>query len=67
MSAYEQDWPADPDPYWEADWPADRDEYDQYLASLRDKGQTGDIDDAYDRLQNLPGTGTTTKTEEEGG
>ena len=43
------------------------DEYDQYLDSLRDKGQSGDIDDAYDRLQNLPGTGTTTKTEEEGG
>jgi cytochrome c oxidase subunit 2 len=40
-------------------------EYDDYLATLRDKGQTGDIDDKYDRLQNLPGTGTTTKTEED--
>jgi cytochrome c oxidase subunit 2 len=43
------------------------DEYQQYLASLKEAGQTGDIDEAYDRLQNLPGTGTTTKTEEEGG
>ena len=42
-------------------------EYEEYLDSLRDAGQTGDIDDAYDRLQNLPGTGTTTETEEEGG
>ena len=41
------------------------DEYEQYLDSLRDAGQTGDIDDAYDRLQNLPGTGTTTTTEED--
>ncbi|MEI3866482.1 MULTISPECIES: aa3-type cytochrome oxidase subunit II [Microbacterium] len=32
-------------------------EYEQYLDSLRDRGQTGDITDAYDRLQNLPGTG----------
>ena len=43
------------------------DEYEQYLDSLAELGQTGDIDDEYDRLQNLPGTGTTTKTEEEGG
>ncbi len=42
-------------------------EYEDYLAELREAGQTGDIDDAYDRLQNLPGTGTTTKTEEQGG
>jgi cytochrome c oxidase subunit 2 len=42
-------------------------EYEQYLATLKEAGQTGDIDEAYDRLQNLPGTGTTTKTEEEGG
>ena len=34
-------------------------EYDQYLETLRDKGQTGDIQDAYDRLGNLPGTGAT--------
>lgn len=40
-------------------------EYEDYLDSLREAGQTGDIDDAYDRLQNLPGTGTTTKTEED--
>ncbi|MGZ0711027.1 aa3-type cytochrome oxidase subunit II (plasmid) [Coraliomargarita sp. W4R53] len=32
-------------------------EYDEYLASLEAAGQTGDITDAYDRLQNLPGTG----------
>jgi cytochrome c oxidase subunit 2 len=32
-------------------------EYEDYLASLRDRGQTGDINDEYDRLQNLPGTG----------
>jgi cytochrome c oxidase subunit 2 len=32
-------------------------EYEDYLESLRDEGQTGDINDAYDRLQNLPGTG----------
>ncbi|WJL95407.1 cytochrome c oxidase subunit II [Microbacterium sp. ET2] len=32
-------------------------EYEQYLDSLRGRGQTGDITDAYDRLQNLPGTG----------
>jgi cytochrome c oxidase subunit 2 len=43
------------------------DEYEQYLDSLAELGQTGDIDEAYDRLQNMPGTGTTTKTEEEGG
>ncbi|MBZ4486623.1 cytochrome c oxidase subunit II [Microbacterium sp. cx-55] len=35
------------------------DEYEQYLDSLRDKGQTGDIQDAYDRLGNNPGTGGT--------
>jgi cytochrome c oxidase subunit 2 len=32
-------------------------EYEQYLDSLRERGQTGDITQAYDRLQNLPGTG----------
>ena len=32
-------------------------EYDAYLETLRDAGQTGGINDAYDRLQNLPGTG----------
>lgn len=35
------------------------DEYEEYLETLRDKGQTGDIQDAYDRLGNLPGTGAT--------
>ena len=34
-------------------------EYEQYLDSLREKGQTGDIQDAYDRLGNNPGTGAT--------
>ncbi|KAA9087156.1 aa3-type cytochrome oxidase subunit II [Microbacterium radiodurans] len=33
------------------------DEYEDYLASLRAADQTGDINDAYDRLQNFPGTG----------
>ncbi|WP_424935953.1 MULTISPECIES: cytochrome c oxidase subunit II [Bacteria] len=32
-------------------------DYDTYIASLRDEGNTGDITDAYDRLNNLPGTG----------
>jgi cytochrome c oxidase subunit 2 len=32
-------------------------EYENYIASLESAGQTGDIDDAYDRQQNLPGTG----------
>ena len=41
-------------------------EYDEYLASLRDAGQTGDINDAYYRLQNLPGTGAGEASEEEG-
>jgi cytochrome c oxidase subunit 2 len=40
-------------------------EYEDYLASLREKGQTGSITDAYDRLGNLPGTGETTTDEEE--
>ena len=34
-----------------------QDDYDAYLDSLRDEGNTGDITDAYDRLNNLPGTG----------
>ena len=33
------------------------DEYEDYLDSLRAAGQTGDITDDYDRLQNLPGHG----------
>ncbi|GAA3623642.1 cytochrome c oxidase subunit II [Microbacterium awajiense] len=32
-------------------------EYEDYLSSLEAAGQTGDINDEYDRLQNLPGTG----------
>lgn len=32
-------------------------EYEEYLDTLRDADQTGDINDAYDRLQNAPGTG----------
>ncbi|MFT4305292.1 MAG: cytochrome c oxidase subunit II [Microbacterium sp.] len=35
-------------------------EYEAYLDSLREAGQTGDIQDAYDRLSNQPGTGATT-------
>ncbi|MFT4281894.1 cytochrome c oxidase subunit II [Microbacterium sp.] len=38
-------------------------EYDAYLASLREAGQTGDINDAYDRLQNLPGTSGNSESE----
>ena len=38
-------------------------EYEEYLESLRAKGQTGDIDDAYDRLANFPGTGTPSSEE----
>ncbi|MDQ1128861.1 cytochrome c oxidase subunit II [Microbacterium sp. SORGH_AS_0888] len=34
-------------------------DYKLYLDSLRSKGQTGPIEDAYDRLANLPGTGAT--------
>lgn len=42
-------------------------EYEDYLESLRDVGQTGDINDAYDRLQNSPGTdGSDDASEEEG-
>ena len=43
-------------------------EYEDYLAELEAKGQTGDITDALDRLQNFPGTDApaTTESEEEG-
>ncbi len=34
-------------------------EYDTYLSSLRNAGQTGDINKAYDRLGNFPGNGST--------
>ncbi|GAA5097461.1 cytochrome c oxidase subunit II [Microbacterium yannicii] len=43
------------------------DEYEDYLDSLRDAGQTGDIDDAYDRLQNYPGTGASGEASDEEG
>ena len=35
-------------------------EYETYLDSLRDAGQTGDITTDYDRNSNLPGTGANT-------
>ncbi|MGO1506626.1 MAG: aa3-type cytochrome oxidase subunit II [Microbacterium sp.] len=45
----------------------EQDEYDDYVASLREQGNTGDINNAYDRLGNLPGTGAPgTDSEEEG-
>lgn len=34
----------------------EQEEYDAYLASLKEQGNTGDITDQYDRLANLPGT-----------
>nr|WP_254367670.1 cytochrome c oxidase subunit II [Microbacterium sp. NC79] len=40
-------------------------EYDEYLASLEALGQTGPIQDEYDRLQNLPGVGAPAAKEEE--
>ena len=43
----------------------EQDEYDAYLETLREQGNTGDITDAYDRLSNLPGTGASTGSEEE--
>ncbi|OIU87547.1 cytochrome c oxidase subunit II [Microbacterium sp. AR7-10] len=43
----------------------EQDEYDAYLQTLREQGNTGDITDAYDRLSNLPGTGASTQSEEE--
>lgn len=39
-------------------------EYEDYLATLKDAGQTGDINDAYDRLQNEPGTGASPEGDE---
>ncbi|WP_438353174.1 aa3-type cytochrome oxidase subunit II [Microbacterium sp. CJ88] len=41
-------------------------EYQSYLASLRDAGNTGPINKEYDRLANQPGTGATTTTTKEG-
>ncbi|MFE6994423.1 cytochrome c oxidase subunit II [Microbacterium sp. NPDC057659] len=40
-------------------------DYQDYLDELRDKGNTGDITDAYDRLSNLPGTGSNSGAKEE--
>jgi len=39
------------------------DEYQSYLSTLKDKGQTGDINEAYSRLGNRPGTGAPTTGE----
>jgi cytochrome c oxidase subunit 2 len=39
-------------------------EYEAHLESLREAGQTGDINDAYDRLGNYPGTGAQTEGDE---
>jgi cytochrome c oxidase subunit II len=39
-------------------------EYEDYLASLEAAGQTGDINDEYDRLQNEPGTGASPEGDE---
>lgn len=39
-------------------------EYDAYVEELREKGNTGDIADAYDRLSNLPGTGASDEASE---
>ncbi len=40
-------------------------EYEAYLESLEEQGNTGDISDAYDRLGNFPGTKGQTDSEEE--
>ncbi len=40
-------------------------EYDAYLEELEAEGNTGDINDAYDRLGNFPGTGAATSGEHE--
>ncbi|MFC4137385.1 MULTISPECIES: cytochrome c oxidase subunit II [unclassified Microbacterium] len=40
-------------------------DYEEYLDRLREKGNTGDITDAYDRLSNLPGTGSNSGAKEE--
>ncbi|MDX2377191.1 cytochrome c oxidase subunit II [Microbacterium sp. LRZ72] len=44
----------------------DEAEYEAYLAELRAAGQVGDITEDYDRNDNLPGTGVTGVTVEEG-
>ena len=42
----------------------EQDEYDAYLQSLEEEGNTGDITDAYDRLANYPGTTAPNDSEE---
>lgn len=42
----------------------EQDEYDAYVESLRDEGNTGDIYEAYSRLGNFPGTGAQNSEEE---
>lgn len=42
----------------------EQDEYDAYLESLKEKGNTGDITDEYDRLSNFPGTTPKNDSEE---
>ena len=42
----------------------EQDEYDAYLQSLEEKGNTGDITDEYDRLSNLPGNTPKNDSEE---
>ncbi|MFJ2552999.1 cytochrome c oxidase subunit II [Microbacterium sp. NPDC087591] len=42
----------------------EQDEYDAYLQQLKEKGNTGDITDEYDRLSNLPGNTPTNDSEE---
>nr|WP_314842664.1 cytochrome c oxidase subunit II [uncultured Microbacterium sp.] len=42
----------------------EQDEYDAYLETLEEQGNTGDITDAYDRLSNLPGTTASNDSEE---
>lgn len=42
----------------------EQDEYDAYLETLKEKGNTGDITDEYDRLSNLPGTTPANDSEE---
>jgi cytochrome c oxidase subunit 2 len=42
----------------------EQDEYDAYLESLKEQGNTGDITDQYDRLGNFPGTKPANDSEE---
>jgi len=42
-----------------------QEDYDAYLQTLENEGNTGDINDAYDRLSNLPGAGASTDAGEE--